>query len=181
MENGSKNILIEYTKWIVKWLLIIILGLCVLGGLFWSYYVFTNSKVPMIALKCVYESKKKPPSPHYMIVMKRRSESEPEGLYSGAYERRDFNLDTSVTDLASRKYFVKSKSTGMDYFFSAGDYKFNNDVILNRETLKKTDIIGTNIPNKNITLVSQCKKITTDEFYYFVKIKVNERKKKLKF
>jgi hypothetical protein len=55
MEQPPKNILIDFTKWIVKWLLIFILGLSILGGLGWLVYKFVNTKMPMIALKCTPE------------------------------------------------------------------------------------------------------------------------------
>jgi len=52
MESSSNNVFIDFTKWIVKWLLIIILGLSVLGGISFLVYQFTQTKVPMIALSC---------------------------------------------------------------------------------------------------------------------------------
>jgi hypothetical protein len=169
VENGSKNILIEYTKWILRGGYIIILGLCVLGGAFWSYGTYVESTVPMIALSCESDLKNIPD--RAVLIMKKRFEDTPEGMYWGPHYNKDFNLSTSVTDLYRYGYYIKLR--GDNYVFS-GDPK----IIVNRQTLSmKAEHLGT----AWLIMHLQCYKISTDKFYELVGKETKERKKKLEF
>ena len=169
MENGSKNILIEYTKWILRGGYIIILGLCVLGGAFWSYGTYVESTVPMIALSCESDLKNIPD--RAVLIMKKRFEDTPEGMYWSPHYNKDFNLSTRATDLYRYGYYIELR--GDNYVFS-GDPKIR----VNRETLSmEAEHLGTTW----LILHPQCDKISTKRFYELVGKEIKERKKKLKF
>jgi hypothetical protein len=168
MENGSKNILIEYTKWVLKGGYIIILGLCVLGGAFWSYGTYVGSTVPIIALSCKSDLKKVPDRP--VLIMKKRFGDTPEGMYWSPHYNKDFNLRTSVTDLHRQGYY--EELVGDNYVFSG-----NPEIRVNRKILSMEAKIGT----KWLMLYSKCNEISTDMFYELVEKETNERKRKLKF
>ena len=188
MENGAKNTLIEYTKWILKGGYIIILGLCVLGGTFWSYGTFTQMRVPMIALNCKFFEIVKDTlgeeviindnsikRSHNWIIMKQRFNDEPEGLYQGPHHKKDFDLSTSVTDLYHQADFTELN--GENYIFYNGKYSTS----INRKTLKMTHYKPDILKAHFIQDQFSCEKISTDNFYESVKSKVDKKKKGLRF
>lgn len=175
MENGSKNILREYTKWILKGGYIIIVGLCVLGGVFWSYGTYVGSTVPMIALSCKSDllsklSHNKNIPDRAVLIMKKRFENTPEGMYWSPHYNSDFDLSTSVTDLHRQGYF--DELVGDNYVFYG-----NPEIRVNRKILSMEAKIGT----KWLMLHAKCNEISTDVFYEIVEKETKERKMKLKF
>ena len=158
MKNDSINIFTEYSKWILKGGYIIIFGLCVLGGVFWSYGTYVGSTVPIIALSCKSDLKNVPDKA--VLIMKKRFEDTPEGMYWSPHYNKDFNLSTSVTDLHRQGYY--DELVDDNYVFYD-----NPEMRVNRKTLSMEAKIGT----KWLTLHSKCNEISTDMFYELVEKK----------
>ena len=173
MENGSNNILIDYTKWILKGGYIIILGLCLLGGVFWAYGTYVASSVPMIALLCKSEllstlSHRKNTPDRAVLIMKKRFENTPEGMYWSPHYNKDFNLNTSVTNIHRQGYY--DELVGDNYVFYG-----NPEIRVNRKILSMEAKIG----GKWLVMHSKCNEISTDRFYELVEKETKEEKKKL--
>jgi len=193
MESGSSNTLIDFTKWILKWILIIILGLGVLSGISFAVYQYTQTTVPMIALECnpttpkfdwADRAKKKSKGRDLFklidpyadvaktkkldglyLVMKTRFGDKPEGIYQSPHYHSDFNLNTSETDF--RKIGGFSKVDGDNYVFSFSPSSINRKTLLVKHYGEQN--------------WGKCKEISADTFYELVAEKTKNLKKELKF
>jgi len=106
------------------------------------------------------------------LVMKKRLEDKPEGIYQSPHYQDDFNLNTSETDFSSVSDF--EHVLGDDYIFKS--------VVINRKTLsvKHRKIRG--LVTKHYSRVwEKCEETSTDTFYELVADKTKKLKKELKF
>ena len=122
-----QNPLIEFTKWLVKWILIIVLGFSVLigtGALINEKYI--DALVPMISLKCIPLKKEGGDAGakmgrdlfsydqatawlldldpyaeefHWMVQSERFSDT-PRGLYQGGHRKTDLKLTDDYRELS---------------------------------------------------------------------------------
>jgi hypothetical protein len=188
LSDKSENILIGYTKWLLKWFAIVCVVIGVGIGGWFGYMEYQDQIVPMIAIEC--EDEKGFSSPmaggiktklHY-LVQKRRKSSSPHGLYRPSYYNSPTNLDTSPDDYWRQYPF--DTTTTVDgqpaYIFK----KFNGRVEhgIARENLQVSVSWEIKKSEKwEIKKLGKCRQITFDEFYAESRRGLNEVKSKLKF
>ena len=161
----KKNILIGYTKWLLKWLLIIAVALSVAQGV----GVLYEQEIDMIALSCG-----KSGTNDYLL-KKRRDKDTPSYIYAGAYRFGNFTKDS----FKKLKRVAKFKSVqGNSYVFF--DYEFSNVYLreLNRVNLEMNFFSWTEKRMKG--LKRSCKVIDVDEFYAIVEEETKKRQDKMK-
>lgn len=179
VEEKSENKLIEFTKWFVKKLIILIVGLSVVTGIaVFLYDRFIETPVPMIGLICHQINLPEEEIEErgtWFLVMKKRFEDRPYGLYRGPYYSPNFGIDTGETDLYQQKRFVETKNDS--YLF--GNPSSEWSILINRKTLGMTVQFkdGSSID----PIIFTCEKISADKFYQLVGEVTKEKKSELKF
>jgi len=177
--KNPSNEMIVYTKWLGKWVLIIIFILSVLGISSWGIVWFIHSKVPMIAIQCEGEKIRsvKENLALYYLVQKERFSDVPFGLYFGANTRKDFHVKTSDHDIVLGSELTKTTDT--HYHFE------NNSNSLGYRIDRKTLFVETfGIDNRKVTdnfPIKQCIEISPEQFYNKTGAEVKRRKKELRF
>ena len=175
----SPNEMIVYTKWLTKWVLIIIFILSALGISAWGIFWFIQSKIPMIAIQCEGEQIRsvKEKLELYYLVQKKRFSDVPFGVYFGANTRKDFHVKTDVQDIVLGSELTKTTDT--HYHFGGG----NNS--LSYRIARKTLFVETfDIDNQKFTdgfPIKRCIEISTEQFYDKTGEEVKRRKKELRF
>lgn len=183
------NILIRYTKWIIKWLFIILIFTSLVFGGFIYYDDYQNQLIPMTTLKCskVFndelseeENKTLNEDGYHFMIKKRRKSEFPEGIYRSPHIRENkVTKNTEVTDLVEVKPFYESK--GDLYIFKESyDNKYDYRLEVNRKDLsievKKSSPSG----EEHKTFYKwECELITPEEFYKSEEIKLNKLKQEL--
>ena len=113
------------------------------------------------------------PSSWYLI-KKKRFEDLPEGIYWGAYHQKNFNINTSFTDLDREASYDELDSN--NYIF-----KRITNVVTKYSVNRKTLLINIS-PFKDTTPYhTKCNEISTDRFYELVEEETKKQKKELKF
>ena len=161
----KKNILIGYTKWLLKWLLIIAVALSVAQGV----GVLYEREIDMIALSCGKSGT------YDYQVKKRRDKDTPSHIYAGAYRFGDFTKNS----FKKLKRVAKFTSVqGDSYVFN--DYEFSNAYlrVLNRVNLEMNFFSFNKHRMKGLKL--SCKVIDVDEFYAIVEEETKKRQDKMK-
>ena len=166
----KKNILIDYTKWLLKWLLIIAVALAVAQGVGILYENHHESEIDMLALSCG-----KSGTNDYLL-RKKRYRDTPSRIFAGAYRFYD-TTDISIRQLREVGRF-KSIS-GNSYVFN--DYEFSDVSLreLNRINLEMNFISNSTQKRMKGAKLS-CKVIDVDEFYAIVEEETKKRQDKMK-
>jgi hypothetical protein len=115
VSDKSDNILIGYTKWLLKWFAIVGIVIGVGSGSWLGYEGYQNQIVPMIAIQCegeledieVYGTTSRLTRLHHFLVQKRRKDTLPEGLYRASYYNNPITQDTSPDDYLKQYPFKK--------------------------------------------------------------------------
>ena len=197
MSDKSENILIGYTKWLLKWFAIVSIVIGVgFGGLF-GYDEYQKQIVPMIAIECETPrmGQRFPPlkgqdttktggivgKRHYLVQKKRR-ESLPHALYRPSYYNKTITQDTSPDD-----YWYENPFDREDMLEDHPTYVFQRSGeqihFIARDTLhvvvfiKETDKQAGWAKEK----MDKCRQITFDEFSAESERGLNLAKSKLKF
>ena len=194
MTEKSENILIGYTKWLLKWAAI----LCVIAGIgigsWFGYIQYQDQVVPMVAIKCGSStSEEESLRPRYYLIQKRRDESVPHALYRPAFYNKNITKDMTA-DQYWRQYFYQENKDWFDegakknysasrfapFSHSGDDLKTEHWVV--RETLQV--IWWTREKNDKewkSHMQKDCEEISTDEFHAESVRGLEEEQAKLKF
>ena len=173
--NKPTNDLIDYTKWLSKWVSIILLILCILGFGGWGIVLFIQAKVPMIAIQCEGEKIQlvKDKLLLYFLVQKERFSNIPYGIYFGANSREDFHKGTDVKDIILGSKLESSTDT--HYLFgnktNTLKYRINRGNLLVETFINDTQKLSDRFPIKT------CIEITPKQFYEKTGNEVKRRKK----
>ena len=159
----KKNILIDYTKWLLKWLLIIAVALSTAMGVFVLY----EQEIDMIALSCGKSGT------YDYLVKKRRDKDTPSNIYSGAYMTNSFTKGTGDRELRKIMEFIKIENNS--YIFKRIEDR--DYWVLNRINLEMN--LRTRPESVNYGKLS-CKVIDVDEFYAIVEEETKKRQDKMK-
>ena len=177
--DNPPNALIEYTKWISKWVAAALLVLVVLGLSGWGVVWFINTKIPMISIQCEAEKIRlvRGKLSLFYMVQKERFSDIPYAIYFGADSRRDFHKHTDVKEIV-----LGPKLDGVtDDHYLFGNYSTPLKYRINRKTLMVEMLGKNNQPLKGNFPIKSCKKISSEQFYEMTGEEVNRRKKELKF
>lgn len=204
---SEKNILISYTKWIVKWLLILgVFASSIIGSiLYYEYY--NNQLVPMISLKCEKEyylfDEDDIGDIGFYLIQKERGEEKPKGIYRSIVKVDEEKITKNTKDTAVSLYRPYLETDDKKYIFKD---KYGNDAekyaktVIDRETLEMELLVSMRwddeckvsddmtIPsnclneNEEDKLVSKfrCESIKYDDYLDQVKNEIAEYKSKLK-
>jgi len=193
MSASPDNILIGYTKWILKWFAIVCVVIGVGIGGWFKYMVYQDQIVPMIAIECEDEKGLAPTlseviktKTHY-LVQKRRKSSLPHALYRSSYYNETITLETSPDDYWQQYPFDKISSwEGRPaYTFNPRSYDDRSGKVghwIVRDNLQVILWTWTKSSEKwESKKIGKCRQITFDEFYAESERGLNEVKFKLKF
>lgn len=194
LSDKPENILIGYTKWLLKWAAIVCVVISVGIGGWLGYMEYQDQIVPMIAIECEDEKgfdstahsggiKNKR---HY-LVQKIRKRSSPHALYRPSYFNETITLETSPDDYWKQYPFDDTSSwKGRPaYTFIPPSYddrygkKGHWIVRDNLQVIFWTK--GEKSEKWKSEIVGKCRQITFDEFYAESKRGLNEVKSKLTF
>lgn len=193
MNDKSGNILIGYTKWILKWFSIVCVVIGVGIGGWFGYMEYQNQIVPMIAIECEDEKGFRSAmsggikTKHHYLVQKRRKDSSPHALYRPSYYNETINLETSPDD-----YWLQYPFDGTSSWEGRPAYSFDPPSYDDRSDKQGHWIIRDNLQVIYWTKgekskewksekMGKCRQITFDEFYADSERGLNEVKSKLKF
>ena len=163
----KKNILIDYTKWLLKWLLIIAVALSTAMGVFVLY----EQEIDMIALSCGGSGA----DPFLYLLKKERDKDAPSSIYTGAYMTDNFTKGTGYKELRKIAGFIKIEDNS---------YIFRD--IENRNIFRELNRINLEMNFRSrsgkITYAPKrsCKVIDVDEFYAIVEEETKKRQDKMK-
>jgi hypothetical protein len=187
LSDKSENILIGYTKWLLKWFAIVCVVIGAGIGGWFGYMEYQDQIVPMIAIECEDEkgwaSQKAggiKTKLHY-LVQKRRKSSSPHALYRPSYYNSPTNLDTSPDDFWEQSSFdgTTSYEGRPAYTFGA---RYDQKHWIARDNLQVIYWTKDKKSKKRKSeKVGKCRQITFDEFYAESRRGLNEVKSKLKF
>jgi hypothetical protein len=193
LSDKSENILISYTKWILKWFAIVCVVFGVGIGGWLGYMEYQDQIVPMVAIECEDEkgfdatakSGGIKTKRHY-LVQKRRKGSSPHALYRPSYYNKQINLDTSPDDYRMQSSFdgTTSWEGRSAYTFDPISYssKIDSGHWIVRDNLQVIFWVKDEKSKKwKSEIMGKCRQITFDEFYAESKRGLNEVKSKLKF
>ena len=188
MSDKSENILIGYTKWILKWFAIVCVVIGVGIGGWLGYMEYQNQIVPMIAIECEDEkgfgstmSGGIKTKRHY-LVQKRRKSSSPHALYRPSYYNETIKLDTSPDDYWQSDRFNKTTSWKGRPAYGFGSRELSSVHWIVRDNLQVIYWTkGEKSEKWKSEKIGKCRQITFDEFYAESKRGLNEVKSKLKF
>ena len=188
MSDKSENILIGYTKWILKWFAIVCVVIGVVIGGWVGFEGYQDQIVPMIAIECEDEkgisgtrSGGIKTKTHY-LVQKIRKRSSPRALYRPSYYNETITLETSPDDYWRQYPFDTTTTVDGQPAYSFKKYNGRVEHWIARENLQ----VSVSWQNKKsekweIKKVGKCRQITFDEFYAESKRGLNEVKSKLTF
>ena len=160
----KKNILINYTKWLLKWLLIIAVALAALI----QANILYEQEIDLIALSCDRWG-----DPDLYLLKKQRDKDTPSNIYSGAYMTNSFTKGTGDRELRKIMEFIKIENNS--YIFKRIEYR--DYWVLNRINLEMN--LRTRPESVNYGKHS-CKVIDVDEFYARVEEETKKRQDKMK-
>ena len=193
MSDKSENILIGYTKWLLKWFAIVGIVIGVGSGSWLGYEGYQNQIVPMIAIKCEKNDFSGSPKIgdtktilHY-LVQKRRKNTFPEGLYRPSYHNNPITQDTSPDDYWRESPFKRSTlwNGRPSYLFGYQKSYGGPESQMHWIDRRNLQVIHFDTNKKSGKLeqktVGKCRQITFDEFYADSERELNEVKSKLKF
>ena len=192
MSDKSENILIDYTKWILKWFAIVCVVIVVVIGGWIGYGQYQGQIVPMIAIECEGEKGFNPikggiKTKRYFLVQNIRSGSVPYALYEPSYHEKTITHDTSPDDYHEAFYFKKISSWKDRSSYSFGPKSYNDlhgfiEFQVVRDNLQVILLFRKNKSDKwKSRKIGKCRQITFDEFYADSERGLNEVKSKLKF
>jgi hypothetical protein len=187
LSDKSENILIGYTKWILKWFAIVCVVIGVGIGGWLGYMEYQNQIVPMIAIECEDEKGIDGTYPggiktkrHY-LVQKRRKSSSPHVLYRPSYYNETIKLDTSPDDFSEQYLFDGTTSWEGRPAYSFGP-RYDEKHWIVRDNLQVIYWTkGEKSEKWKSAKIGKCRQITFDEFYADSERGLNEVKSKLKF
>jgi len=185
----QQNIIIEYTKWLIKWLFGILLFTGLVFGGYYFYNDYQNQLIPMISLKCnkVFADGKALPDLgdatvfSYFMIKKRRKSVMPSGVFRAPHIMSSkVTNDTKVTDLFEIEPYYENHDDL--YIFKE---KYNNDhdarLEINRKDLSMRFMKSSPSRDEHKTFFEwECELITTEEFYTNEQIKLKALKKRFK-
>lgn len=193
LSDKSENILVGYTKWILKWFaivcVVIVVGFGVSEG--WRQYQFQD--VPMVAIKCdpekTMDELPKSFDTKYYLVQRIRKNPLPSALYDPSYHQKSITLTTEPDDYrllnlfqTIRPFLGTKKEDRTAYAFADFTASKSTGHFIFRDNLqvytwrKRVDSEGYHMKE-----VGKCRQITFDEFYAESERGLNEVKSKLKF
>jgi hypothetical protein len=188
LSDKSENILISYTKWILKWFAIVCVVIGVGIGCWIGHHAYQDQIVPMIAIKCERELEKPVYTlkQHY-LVQKKRGKSLPYALYRPAHYNKTITQDVNPDDYWEQYPFDKISD-----WKGRPAYAFNPPSYDDRSGKQGHWIVRDNLQviywwkdkkskDWKSTLTGKCRQITFDEFYAESERGLNVRKSKLKF
>lgn len=117
----SENILIGYTKWVLKWIFILCAVMGIGLGSWLGYDKYQNQVIPMIAISCdrdkvLLEAYKKSGgaknirTKNYYLVQKKRQKSLPHALYRPAYYNKTITHDMKPDDYWMQHPFSQERT-----------------------------------------------------------------------
>jgi hypothetical protein len=189
LSDKPENILIGYTKWLLKWAAIVCVVISVGIGGWLGYMEYQDQIVPMIAIECEDEKgfdstahsggiKNKR---HY-LVQKRRESSSPHALYRPSYYNEGITLETSPDDYWKQSYFKNTITVDGGPAYSFKKYNGRVEHWIDRENLQVSVSWQKKKSEKwEIEKLGKCRQITFDEFYAESERGLNEVKSKLTF
>jgi len=185
---SHENILIGYTKWLAKWILIVTILCASAFGIFIFYENYQNELEAMISLKCTrtydYEDALKDNSKKnktdnkenvdvieyiYFLLQKERDSELPSGVYRSAHTSDNITKETIVDDLVILHRF--KKIDGDHYIFQDNNFLTK----INRKNLQ-IDVMK----DEKSLLIFECKLIDNSEFFLYSENKLQEKKSELK-
>lgn len=187
MSNSTQqNILIGYTKWLLKWIVIISICLAVMGGIFWSYNEYQRQLIPMVAIKCesvLSEGAEVPneDTPRYYLIQRRRNKQIPYALYRPASYLSNVTENTKYDDLWEQ-YSLQTIHPEV-YVFGNYDWKRNKNTkfhTIQRDNFQVTYNLITDGKQEQIR-GKDCNEITTEEFFTVSEQLLSKRQSKIKF
>ena len=193
LSDKSENILIGYTKWILKWLAIVCVVIVVVIGVWIGYEKYQDQIVPIIAIECEKEKgfgvtkRGGIENKRHYLVQKWRNSSSPKGLYRPSYYNDMITFETSPDDFYEQYPFeeITLWEGRPAYSFAPPSYDGFRGLRRHWITRENLQVIWWTKDKKSDKWKSekmgQCRQITFKEFYAESKRGLNEVKSKLKF
>ena len=177
MTEKNENILIGYTKWLLKWVAI----LCLLGGVgiggWLGYEEYQRQEVFVAAIKCdSYQSDSWSNENPYFLITRSRKKDLPGYLYSPAYNKNTITKALEPDDYEWVGFF-KKEDRGLYMFPSS--YPNDFPVYL----VRRTDflVVYAEKDEKTAHKLKNCQQITEQEFLAESERGLREKQSKFKF
>jgi hypothetical protein len=172
---NDKNILIDYTKWIFKWIFILLIVVVVAIYSYIFYDSYQRQKVDIFALQCsTLEGNKNSYVDSYLLFSKERGSDSPEPT-SMIYYYKKFTKELSLRKDIYKKDYKKDNDV---YYFASNSYEGTKyQFEINRKSLNVniyTDN-GHKREDENLIRENSCKKTSIDELKIKQKILSTEK------
>lgn len=159
-EYKKRNILIDYTKWLLKWIVILALGCGVLAAI---VYGVDAVRVDMFGIECKSDdpeliTKAVGYDKNYYLVKKKLLGDLPDEIHQPAYKAKNLTKELSRQDTVRMHYFFNEATQKVYRFMHRGNYAY---IIIDRQTGQV--LTGTDITD--MSGLSNCQILTPDEFY----------------
>ena len=186
-DRPQENILIGYTKWLLKWFSILcaVLGVCL--GAWVGYEQFQNQIIPMIAIKCESETERNETNKETQLVdriyliQKRRESDKPFGLYRPISYSGEVTRQTNPRDLWQQSTLQDSSQNA--YLFGPYGWATSKNTsyhVIERETLRVAYFSVANGVREVVEMKS-CGRISVEEFYERAAADLSKVQEKLEF
>jgi len=159
-EYKKRNILIDYTKWLLKWIVILALGLGVLVAIVDGV---NTAQVDMFGIECEsgeseFITETVGYDKAYYLVKRKLLRDLPRAIHLPAYKAKNLTKELSRQDTVRMKYDFE-RATQWVYRFETWDGSAY--ILIDRKTGQV--LTGTN--TADLSGLSNCQILTPDEFY----------------